>query len=121
MPTIDVSTYTMRCGASPDCRHSICGHCGTAIRHSAQKTADHPGTTLGIKKTNTCQNCKQQQTQTGRQKLKQLTQARLDHISSIGSVDDRIRYADPGLHRLLQRRRKTGVPREGLRTLKETA
>lgn len=57
MPTIDVSTYTMRRGASPDCRHSICGHCGTAIRHSAQKTADHPGTAQR-RATGQCDRCR---------------------------------------------------------------
>lgn len=54
--TVDVSAYTMRCGASPDCFHPVCP-CGNRIRTSGKRLVDHPGTVQGSLKRGQCQNC----------------------------------------------------------------
>ena len=42
------------CGASPDCLHLACEHCGVLIRTSSERAGDHPGTRAGKLKTSQC-------------------------------------------------------------------
>lgn len=109
------ATYTRPCEADQQCRHPICQHCGVLIRSSNTTPADHPGTQLGVLKTQTCQNCRRKQRRDQRLKVRQ---DRMDQLDKLPTVDERIQYADPGLWRLLQRRRTNKVPATGKR--KET-
>jgi len=44
MSGLDVSDYTIPCGASTSCRHQICQHCGEPMRIGNSRATDHPGT-----------------------------------------------------------------------------
>lgn len=55
--TADLSTFTIACGASTDCRHAICAGCGEGMVRRNQKIKDHPGVVARNSKT-VCTACR---------------------------------------------------------------
>lgn len=52
-----MTAQKLPCGASHDCLHLACEHCGVLIRTSSAKAGDHPGTRAGKLKTGQCGPC----------------------------------------------------------------
>jgi DNA-directed RNA polymerase subunit M/transcription elongation factor TFIIS len=59
MSGIDVSDYTIPCGASTSCRHQICQHCGEPMRIGNSRATDHPGTKTGTLQDQQCRQCRE--------------------------------------------------------------
>lgn len=55
---INLTDYTMRCGISRECRHSLCeGTCGRPLRKLGHAPAEHPWTIVEYTSSGMCATC----------------------------------------------------------------